>query len=153
MNGYRDRVVLETLMNQLLPYYFAKVGTIEKRMSDLEKKVCRRGSAYKNIPSPEEPYGEVKDFTPVDESGKEEFEKGWQKELDFFMSIREKLRKDKNLKDKFVAVKGNKVVDSDADDIRLTKRIGRKYPHVPVLIAKVEEERKATEVPSPEVVG
>lgn len=56
----------------------------------------------------------------------------------------------KTHRDQYVAVHGSQVVDSDADDAELAKRVMAKYPHQAVYIQLVSEELPSFELPSPE---
>jgi hypothetical protein len=79
-----------------------------------------------------------------------EFSK-WREELDFFNSMKKKLLKDKVYRNKFVAIKDKKLIDSDIDNFRLVKRVNKKYHNDVVLIVKVEKGIRMAEIPSPEV--
>ena len=74
----------------------------------------------------------------------------WAEELAFFNSIQEDLLTDKAYKNKYVAIKDKKLIDSDADDFRLVERIDSKYPNDVVLVVKVEADVPIAEIPSPE---
>jgi hypothetical protein len=52
----------------------------------------------------------------------------------------------------FVAMVGGKVVDSDADDRALVKRVQEKFGNVPIYVQLVSEHLRVVELPSPEIV-
>ncbi len=87
---------------------------------------------------------------PISESNRE-FRR-WGEELSFFNSIKGKLWEDEAYRDKFVAIRDKKVIDSDLDDFKLVKRINKKYPSEVVLIAKVEMGMRVAKIPSPRIV-
>ena len=75
----------------------------------------------------------------------------WENELIFFNSVRKELLNDKTYKNKFVAIKNSKIIDSDLDNFRLVKRINKKYPNEVVLVVKVQVGFPVAEISSPEV--
>ena len=76
----------------------------------------------------------------------------WRDELAFFESVRADLLEDESYKRKCVAIRHHKIVDSDADNFRLARRIHRRHPGEVVLIVMVEDVERVVELPSPELV-
>ena len=74
----------------------------------------------------------------------------WEKEKNAFAMLKKFLLSEENYKGKFVAVYGGKIVDHDADDRELAKRVYEKYGYHPIYFGRVTEEIKIIEVPSPE---
>lgn len=130
---------------------FRKISELEERMKKLEEK---SESTYKGSfteipkPFPEEEYKKIQIFTTSD---KEWELRKWEKELKFFNRIKKKLLETKTYKNKFVAIKDEKVIDFDIDKLRLAKRVNKKYRDEVVLIVKVEIGVPVAEIPSPEV--
>lgn len=56
-------------------------------------------------------------------------------------------------KGKYVAIMNEKVVDSNKNEIRLIKKIYKKYGYVPVYIKKVSNEKLLLRVSSPRIKG
>lgn len=75
----------------------------------------------------------------------------WKEEVGFFDGAVENLVNDARYKGRYVAVKGRRVIDSDANDLELAKRMARLHPGEVVLIARVDTRARRAEVPSPEV--
>ena len=75
----------------------------------------------------------------------------WRQELEHFERLRSTLLKDRTLRQKFVAIHGGKVVDNDADEFALAKRVFRAFADQVVLIARVEPATRIVEMPSPEL--
>ncbi len=61
-----------------------------------------------------------------------------------FAKKRQELMKDPDLKGKFVAVIDGTIIDSDTDELALTKRVYEKHGYIPVLIEKIAEEKVVT---------
>lgn len=153
MKNYQS-TLSEELKNGFLRDYILpiKVSELEEKMKEIEK---RTGFIYKSIVSethkaisPEEKYKKIQDLFPIS-STDWEFKK-WEGELNFFNSMKSKLLQDKRYRDKFVAIKGKEIIDSDIDDFRLVKRIDEGYPNDVVLVIKVAEKISVAEIPSPE---
>lgn len=126
-------------MPALRDYIPAKDDRLEETISLRKKTGFKDESKYKKILLPPST-GEI-DL---------EFRK-WEEELSFFNSVKNKLFENIDYKNKFIAIKDKKVVDSDLDNFRLVKRINKKYPDEVVLIIKVEMGVPVAEIPSPEV--
>jgi len=60
-----------------------------------------------------------------------------------FVKEKEKLMGDPNYSGKFVAVIDGTVVDSDPNEITLSKRVYTTYGYIPILIQKIADERIA----------
>ncbi len=75
----------------------------------------------------------------------------WKEQVAFFDGAVENLVSDARYEGRYVAVKGRRVIDSDANDLELAKRMARRHPGEVVLIAKVDTRARRAEVPSPEV--
>lgn len=133
-------------------FIWLQVSKLEQRVKRIEK-----GSEfiYKSVSlefskrfPPEEEYKKIWLF-PISE---EDWEfKKWKEELEFFNSIKRELLEDKTYRNKFVAIKDKKLIDSDIDNLRLVKRVNEKYRNEVVLIVKVEIGSPVAEIPSPEV--
>ena len=67
------------------------------------------------------------------EQNERKIDEEWEKFLDNHSSYLQQY------KGKYIAIKGEKVVDVDDDELQLIKRIDKKYPDVPILITKVDE--------------
>lgn len=74
-----------------------------------------------------------------------------QKEREAFHQLRDQLLK--THRGQFVAVLDGQVVDSDADNCELARRVYNKFGYVPIYIQRVEEKPTVYEIPSPEVVS
>ena len=79
-------------------------------------------------------------------------EQVFQREKASFMRWREDLLGDPSYLNKFIAVVGGKVVDSDLDENVLAQRVYEKHGYIPIYIGKIELEEKVLEVPSPELL-
>jgi len=67
-----------------------------------------------------------------------------------FQLIKDELVEDSRYNEKFVAVLGGKVVDSDETMVTLARRAYRKYGYIPIYIDKVTNQLQKIENPSPE---
>ena len=86
-------------------------------------------------------------------SGEEAKLRQWRKELDWFERSASALAARPELNNKFIAVKDGKILDQDRNDVRLAKRVNKKYPRQVILIVKVPPDETVSEFPSPEIVG
>ena len=75
----------------------------------------------------------------------------FEREKQAFGRLKVNLLNDPNYLNKFVAVVGGQVVDSDFDESVLAKRVYEKHGYIPIYIEKVELEEEVLEVPSPEL--
>ncbi len=75
----------------------------------------------------------------------------WRKEAAYFDALMPKLWQDSKLRHKYVAVKGQKIVDFDEDKIRLAGRVLDNYPGEVVFIERVEAGASGVELSGPEV--
>jgi hypothetical protein len=67
-----------------------------------------------------------------------------------FQKLKPSLLKNPKYKDKFVAIAGGNVVDSDTDKIALVKRVFASRGYAPIYVAKVTTKERVIELPSPE---
>jgi hypothetical protein len=153
MKAYESPMWEELSKSILIDY------AITMRVSKLEERIKRIEESsefiYKSVFSkpyktilPDEEYKNIQ-MLPI---SKEDWEfSKWREELDFFNSMKKKLLKDKVYRNKFVAIKDKKLIDSDIDNFRLVKRVNKKYHNDVVLIVKVEKGIRMAEIPSPEV--
>lgn len=79
-------------------------------------------------------------------------EKTFQSEKNSFAKLKDGLLNDTNYLNKFVAVVGGKIVDSDNDDGVLAQRVYRKFGYISLFIGKIEHGEETLDVPSPELV-
>ena len=86
----------------------------------------------------------------VAKSKRPKYEEIFEKERASFLKLKKKLIGDPNYSDKYVAVVGGKIVDTDRDKIPLAKRVYSKHGYVPMYIGKVTETERTLEYPSPE---
>ena len=77
--------------------------------------------------------------------------KRWEIELAFFKGIKTKLLGDERYRGKFIAIKDKKIIDHDADEFKLARRINGKYADQVVLIAEVRKDDTVAELRSPRV--
>jgi hypothetical protein len=75
----------------------------------------------------------------------------WREELAFFKRTRSGLLQDDRYAGRYVAISKKQVIDSDADNFVLARRIHRQHPAEVVLITKVEDAERVVELPSPEL--
>ena len=68
----------------------------------------------------------------------------------FSDALKDRLLHDSAYAGKFVAVKGDEILDVDADEFALVKRISRKFPSEVVFITRATDEDEDLDVPSPE---
>ena len=76
----------------------------------------------------------------------------FEREMEAFLKLKEGFEKDPKYRRKFVAIADGKVVDSDADERRLVKRVYKKLGYTPVYIGFAGGE-EVLEIPSPEVTA
>ena len=76
----------------------------------------------------------------------------WRKELDWFERSVSSLVARPELHNKFIAVKGGKILDQDRDEIKLVKRITKKYPRQVIFIGRIPPDNTVYELPSPEII-
>lgn len=124
-----------------------RIRRIEESPEFIYKSVFRELS--KTL-SPEEEYKKIQ-MLPIGEEEDLEFKK-WEEEIRFFNSIKRKLLEDKVYRNKFVAIKDKKLIDSDIDNFRLVKRINKKYPNEVVLVVRVEMGMRVAKIPSPRIM-
>ncbi len=86
----------------------------------------------------------------VTKSRKSKNEEVFEKEKISFLKLKKKLIGDPNYSDKYVAVVGGKIVDTDRDKILLAKRVYSRHGYIPMYVGKVTETEKILEYPSPE---
>ncbi len=86
----------------------------------------------------------------VTKSRRSKNEEIFEKERASFFKLKKKLIGDPNYSDKYVAVVGGKIVDTDRDKIPLAKRVYGKHGYIPMYIGKVTETETILEYPSPE---
>jgi len=67
-----------------------------------------------------------------------------------FLEMRPKLLRTLQYIDKYVAIVGGEVVDSDQDKVKLAKRIYSHRGYIPMYIGKVSKEERYCELHSPE---
>lgn len=75
----------------------------------------------------------------------------WRREVEHFERMRSTLWKDRNLRYRFVAMHGGRVVDHDGDKFVLARRVSRSFPGQVVLISQVRREARVVDMPSPEL--
>src|SRR3990172_2432143 len=73
----------------------------------------------------------------------------WRKELDWFERSVSRLLNRPELNNKYIAVKGGKILDQDRDEIKLVKRITKKYPQQVIFIGRIPPDRTVYKLPSP----
>ena len=143
--------------------YGSKIEKIEKvkpekerRGTEEELKALRGKLAFSTSRTffvPHLPHFQIGEKTTVVEKqiiiNREDLEV-WEKEKNAFAMMKKFLLSEENYKGKFVAVYGGKIVDHDADDRELAKRVYEKYGYHPIYFGRVTEEIKIIEVPSPE---
>lgn len=76
----------------------------------------------------------------------------WDSEVRYFESIRKELLKEKEYRNKFVAIKDKEIIGVDTEKIKLAKRVKRQYPHEVILITRVQRGMRVVELPSPEIM-
>jgi len=86
----------------------------------------------------------------VTKSKKPKYEEIFEKERSAFLKLKKKLIEDPNYSDRYVAIVGGSVVDTDRDKIILAKRVYSKHGYIPMYIGKVTEKERILEYPSPE---
>jgi hypothetical protein len=86
----------------------------------------------------------------VTRSRRSKNEEIFEKERTSFLKLKKKLIGDPNYSDKYVAVVGGKIVDTDRDKILLAKRVYSKHGYIPMYVGKVTETERTLEYPSPE---
>jgi hypothetical protein len=86
----------------------------------------------------------------VTRSKKTRSEEIFEKERAVFLRLKKKLLGDANYSEKYVAIVGGRIVDSDNDKILLAKRVYSKFGYIPVYIGKVTSKERIFEYPSPE---
>ncbi|MHB8567871.1 MAG: DUF5678 domain-containing protein [Nitrososphaerales archaeon] len=75
----------------------------------------------------------------------------FEQEESYFHKVKPKLLTDKTLVGKYVAIVGQKMVDSDKDESELVKRVYQKYGYIPAYIERLgKEEEHIIEYSSPE---
>lgn len=75
----------------------------------------------------------------------------WAAQVEYFQSIRGKLMAEPGMPGKFVAIRDNSVVDSDADEYALANRMYQRFPGEGVLVARVQAEDPVVELPGLEL--
>jgi len=78
-------------------------------------------------------------------------EQVFERERTAFMNLRGQLLNDPNFQNKFVAIVGGIVVDSDSDEYALAQRVYREHGYVPIFIDRIEPNSEVFEIPSPEL--
>lgn len=128
----------------------------EKRGTEEELKALRGKLAFsisRTFFVPHLPHFQIGEKTTVVEKqiiiNQEDLEV-WEKEKNAFAMMKKFLLSEENYKGKFVAIYGGKIVDHDADDRELAKRVYEKYGYHPIYFGRVTEEIKIIELPSPE---
>lgn len=86
------------------------------------------------------------DLSPNDPSPDQIFER----EKNSFAKLKETLLNDPNYLNKYIAVVGGKVVDSDYDDSVLAERVYKMFGYIPLFIGKITRKERVVELPSPE---
>ena len=86
----------------------------------------------------------------VTKSKKPKYEEIFEKERSAFLKLKKKLIEDPNYSDRYVAIVGGSVIDTDRDKIILAKRVYSKHGYIPMYIGKVTEKERILEYPSPE---
>jgi hypothetical protein len=77
----------------------------------------------------------------------------WRLAAAYFDSIQPELSKDPRYDGKFIALQDKSIIDSDADEFQLARRVLPRYPDDVIDISKVQHDECETfEVPSPELV-
>lgn len=155
MKEHNPGIWAEITKSMLRDYFItAHVSKLEERLRKVEEK---SEPIYKSTNSetywPKHTDKEYKNMDlnlPIDEKQNEYCK--WQDELDFFNNAKKTILKNSQYRNKFVAIKNQKVIDSDKDKFRLVKRINKKYPDEAVLVVKVQIAVPRLEVPSPELV-
>ena len=85
-------------------------------------------------------------------TGEEDLElKKWEDDLGYFQAMKARLLTDGTYRDKYIAIRDKKIIDSDVDHFRLARRVNEQYPYQAVLIARVEPDERVAEIPSPEL--
>ncbi len=76
----------------------------------------------------------------------------FEQEKNSFIQWKKRLLNDPSYLNKYVAVVGGKVVDSDFDDGILVERVDKRFGYIPIYIGKIrpEGEKEYEELPSPE---
>lgn len=112
----------------------------------LKKRPANEPSSAKEARAPTG--GTIRDATrePVDRNLV-----AWREELTFFKRTRAELLQDDRYAGRYVAISKRQVIDSDADNFLLARRIHRQHPGEVVLITKVEDAERVVELPSPEL--
>ncbi len=155
---YREYPVSAELSKGILRNYLrdyviaAKVSELEERIKGYER---RSELIYKTIfgqtPKTISFGGAYRKFQVTPIKNKDLDIREWEDQLIFFNSVRKELLNDKTYKNKFVAIKNSKIIDSDLDSFGLVKRIKKKYPNEVVLVVKVKVGSPVAEIPSPQV--
>ena len=86
----------------------------------------------------------------VTKSKKAKYEEIFEKEKAVFLKLKKKLIGDVNYREKYVAIVGGRIVDTDRDKIILAKRVYSRHGYIPMYIGKVTEKERILEYPSPE---
>ncbi len=76
----------------------------------------------------------------------------FQRDEQFFLSIRDELVRNETYHDKFVAVLDGRVIDLDSDEAALAERCYREHGYTPIYIDKVERIKRIINLPSPQRV-
>ena len=111
-------------------------------ISEGEKPVARIVPVEEPVPEPRPPAG-----TGL---SRQRYKK-WKDEVAFFDGAVGDLVNDPRYKGRYVAVKERQIIDSDASDLELAKRMARLHRGEFVLIAKVDTRARCVEGPSPEI--
>jgi hypothetical protein len=86
----------------------------------------------------------------VTRTKKPRYEEIFEKERAAFLRLKKKLIGDANYSDKYVAIVGGRMVDSDSDKILLANRVYSKFGYIAMYIGKVTRKERILEYPSPE---
>lgn len=78
-------------------------------------------------------------------------EERFRKETRYYSKIKDKLLATEELVGKYVAIIDEEVVDADANESELVRRVYEKHGYVPIYVEKVAVKRRVAEVPSPEL--
>lgn len=70
-----------------------------------------------------------------------------------FQKIRYDLLENKKYHNEFIAIHKGKLVDHDKDNIKLAKRVYKKYGYIPIYIDKITEIEKVYKIHSPKKQG
>jgi hypothetical protein len=97
-----------------------------------------------------QPHLPFKPATPVLGPGDPDYDRWWS-ELQYYLSVREKLWERQELRSKYIALKDHKIVDEDMDRFELARRAELAYPGEVVFISKVELTDPVINLPMMEV--